>query len=43
VPANNDVRLAALEQAVNAGIRDHDLHIATRATLNRAFGYNLGY
>jgi predicted phosphoadenosine phosphosulfate sulfurtransferase len=42
VPANNDVCRAALEQAVNAGIRD-GLHPATRAALNQAFGYNLRY
>jgi hypothetical protein len=38
VPANNDVHPAALEQAVNEGIRDHGLHPATRAALNQAFG-----
>jgi succinylglutamate desuccinylase len=38
VPADSGVRPAALEQAVNAGMRDHDLHTATRAALNRAFG-----
>jgi hypothetical protein len=42
VPANNDVRPAALEQAVNEGMRDHDLDTGTRAALNQAFGYTLG-
>ncbi|NRO99574.1 hypothetical protein GWC77_27325, partial [Paraburkholderia sp. NMBU_R16] len=38
VPPNSGLRPAALEQAVNAGIRDHGLHPGTRAALNRAFG-----
>jgi hypothetical protein len=38
VSADSGLRPAALEQAVNAGIRDHDLHPTTRAALNRAFG-----
>ncbi|MFM0069499.1 hypothetical protein, partial [Paraburkholderia aspalathi] len=41
VPANSGVRPAALERAVNAGIRDHGLHANTRAALNRAFGLAL--
>jgi hypothetical protein len=41
VPADSSEHPAALEQAVNAGIRDHDLHTTTRAALNRAFGLSL--
>jgi hypothetical protein len=41
VPANSGVRPAALEQAVNAGIRDHGLQPNTRAALNQAFEYSL--
>ncbi|MFM0069449.1 hypothetical protein, partial [Paraburkholderia aspalathi] len=41
VPANSGVRPAALEWAVNAGIRDYGLHGSTRAALNRAFGLAL--
>ncbi|MFM0069302.1 hypothetical protein, partial [Paraburkholderia aspalathi] len=41
VPANSGVRPAALERAVNAGIRDHGLQTNTRAALNQAFGYSL--
>ncbi|MFM0069437.1 hypothetical protein, partial [Paraburkholderia aspalathi] len=41
VPTNSGARPAALEQAVNAGIRDHGLHASTRAALNQAFGYSL--
>jgi hypothetical protein len=40
VPADNDVRPAALEQAVNAGIRA-GLHENTRAALNQAFRLSL--
>ncbi|WP_429496237.1 Ulp1 family isopeptidase [Paraburkholderia youngii] len=36
-----DPRPAALEQVVNAGIRDHGLHASTRAALNKAFGFSL--
>jgi hypothetical protein len=42
VPAGNtDLRPAALEQAVNAGIREHGLHPGTRTALNQAFGFVL--
>ncbi|MFM0069323.1 hypothetical protein, partial [Paraburkholderia aspalathi] len=41
VPTNSGARPAALEQAVNAGIRDHGLHAGTREALNQAFGYSL--
>ncbi|MGF6292659.1 Ulp1 family isopeptidase [Paraburkholderia youngii] len=42
VPAGTtDPRPAALEQVVNAGIRDRSLHASTRAALNRAFGFGL--
>ncbi|WP_168991665.1 Ulp1 family isopeptidase [Paraburkholderia sp. UYCP14C] len=42
VPAGTtDRRPAALEQVVNAGIRDHGLHASTRAALNRAFRFCL--
>ncbi|CAB3775229.1 hypothetical protein LMG29542_08611 [Paraburkholderia humisilvae] len=34
-------RPAALEQAVNEGIRHHGLQTSTRAALNRAFGFKL--
>ncbi|WP_175865714.1 hypothetical protein [Burkholderia cepacia] len=41
VPANSGARPAALEQAVNEGIRERRLHIGTRALLNQAFGLEL--
>ncbi|NRO99698.1 hypothetical protein GWC77_28060, partial [Paraburkholderia sp. NMBU_R16] len=41
VPPNSGLRPAALEQAVNTGIRDHGLDSGTRASLNHAFGLNL--
>ncbi|MFC0693248.1 hypothetical protein [Paraburkholderia humisilvae] len=34
-------RPAALEQAVNEGIRHHGLQTNTRAAINRAFGFDL--
>jgi hypothetical protein len=40
-PGHTDPRPAALEQVVNAGIRDHSLHRATRTTLNQAFSFVL--
>jgi translation elongation factor EF-1beta len=42
VPADSGERPAALEQAVNEGMRDHSLDRGTRAALNRAFRYTLG-
>ncbi|CAB3774379.1 hypothetical protein [Paraburkholderia humisilvae] len=43
VPAGSGAgaRLAALEQAVNEGIRHHGLPINTRTALNQAFGFRL--
>jgi type II secretory pathway component PulM len=43
VPAGSDpgARPAALEQAVNAGIRQHGLQPSTRAAINQAFGFKL--
>jgi predicted phosphoadenosine phosphosulfate sulfurtransferase len=43
VPAGSGVgsRPAALEQAVNEGIRQHGLRADTRAALNQAFGFRL--
>jgi hypothetical protein len=42
VPADSGEHPAALEQAVDAGMRDHGLDTGTRTALNQAFGYNLG-
>ncbi|MFC7632651.1 hypothetical protein ACFQVB_33675 [Paraburkholderia humisilvae] len=43
VPAGSGAgaRPAALEQAVNEGIRHHGLQTSTRAAINRAFGFDL--
>ncbi|CAB3774667.1 hypothetical protein LMG29542_08045 [Paraburkholderia humisilvae] len=43
VPAGTDAgaRPAALEQAINEGIRHHGLQTSTRAAINRAFGFKL--
>jgi type II secretory pathway component PulM len=43
VPAGSGpgARPAALEQALNAGIRHHGVHPGTRAALNHAFGFTL--
>jgi type II secretory pathway component PulM len=43
VPAGSGpgARPAALEQAVNEGIRHHGLHSSTRAAINQAFGFKL--
>jgi type II secretory pathway component PulM len=43
VPAGSGpgARPAALEQAVNEGIRQHGLQSSTRAAINRAFGFKL--
>ncbi|WP_217478228.1 hypothetical protein, partial [Paraburkholderia humisilvae] len=43
VPAGSgaDARPAALEQAINEGIRHHGLPTSTRAAINQAFGFKL--
>jgi hypothetical protein len=40
-PAADDMRPAALEAAVNTAIKDHGLHIGTRAALNHGFNLAL--